>query len=154
MPFVGQMMDTKLWDQKGVLLIDFLERSATIIAAVHSATLEHLWAVIRHYPGLLMKGVLLLIYKANPHTVNLIWELLQHFWWENFDHLLCSPYLAPSDFHLFPAPWAWCLQISKWRWCWNSSDTVTLCPEQHILWDRHKKTTKKLALCLDKMPMS
>jgi hypothetical protein len=28
--------------------------------------------------------------------------MLQDFGWERFEHLACSPDLAPSDFHMFP----------------------------------------------------
>jgi len=42
------------------------------------------------------------LHKANPTR-----ELLDHFGWEVFDHLLYSPDLAPSDYHLVPNMKTW-----------------------------------------------
>lgn len=73
-------MTTVFWDQKGVMLVDFMEMGATINAVVYGATLECLQAAIRRKcPGLLSKGVLILHDNARPHTVNATQELLRHF---------------------------------------------------------------------------
>jgi len=40
--------------------------------------------------------------NACPHTASAIQNLIMTFGWEQFDHLLYSTDLAPSDFHLFP----------------------------------------------------
>lgn len=43
-----KVMATMIWDQSGILLVKFLEREATITAAVYGAALEYLQAPIRH----------------------------------------------------------------------------------------------------------
>jgi histone-lysine N-methyltransferase SETMAR len=50
---------------------------------------------------MLTSGVLLLYNIARPHTAPSTRALLGNFNWELFDHPHYSPYLAPSDYHLF-----------------------------------------------------
>jgi hypothetical protein len=56
---------------------------------------------------MLTYGVVLAHDNARPHTAARTPELLEHFNWELFDHLPCSPDLAPSDYHLFTHPKNW-----------------------------------------------
>lgn len=87
MPAVSRVMATVFWYHTGVLLVDFLERGATMNAAVYGIRLERLRAAIRRgCPGLLTG--LLLQANAFPGTAALTRELLQDFWWENFNHFL------------------------------------------------------------------
>jgi hypothetical protein len=39
--------------------------------------------------------------NACPHTAAATQDLMATFGWEQVDHLPYSPYLAPSDFHVF-----------------------------------------------------
>jgi histone-lysine N-methyltransferase SETMAR len=101
----GKVMATVFWDGKGVLLVDFMEKGTTINAASYCANLEQLQTAIkRQCPGLLATGVLLLHDNAWPHIATATQKLLQRFRWTILDHPPYSPDLAPSDFHLFPAP--------------------------------------------------
>ena len=60
MKLAGKVTATVFWDQKGVLLVDFLELGATN-AAAYGATLDSLQVAIRRkHPGLFSKDVLLL----------------------------------------------------------------------------------------------
>ncbi|KAL4119599.1 hypothetical protein QTP88_012398 [Uroleucon formosanum] len=75
-PYMSRkMMATVFWDEKGVLLVDFMERGTTITADVYCETLN----------------------KLRPKTQ----EKIQEFRWELFNHPPYSPDLAPSDYFLF-----------------------------------------------------
>jgi len=45
--------------------------------------------------------ILLLHDNAQPHSATQTQDLITSFKWEQMDHLLYSPDLAPSDYHLF-----------------------------------------------------
>ena len=51
--------------------------------------------------GLTSKGVLFHQDNARPHTAKKTLELIEYFGWEVVPHPPYSPYLAPSDYHLF-----------------------------------------------------
>lgn len=97
-----KVMCTVFWDRKGILLIDFLPRGATINKDVYCETLKKLRRAIQNKRrGMLTKGVVFIHDNARPHTANVTRTLLQGFGWDVFDHPPYSPDLAPSDFHLF-----------------------------------------------------
>lgn len=97
-----KVMATVFWDRHGVLLVDFLERRATINAETYCATLSKLRRAIQNKRrGLLSSGVLLLHDNARPHSAIHTQNLIKAFGWEQIDHPPYSPDLAPSDFHLF-----------------------------------------------------
>ena len=50
---------------------------------------------------MLTKGVVLLRDNTRTHTAARTRGLIKLFNWEIFDHPLCSPDLAPSDYRLF-----------------------------------------------------
>lgn len=77
------------WNVKGILHVDFMERSTTITSAVHYESLKSLRRAIQNNcRGLLAAGV--------------VFELLTNFKWDVLYHIPYSPGLAPSDLHLFP----------------------------------------------------
>jgi len=101
-------MATVFWDREGVLLVDFLERGSTINYERCCETLEKLRRAIQNKcQGKLSSKVLFFHDNARPHMANRTRELFDHFGWEVFDHLLYSPDLAPSDYHLFPNMKTW-----------------------------------------------
>ena len=51
--------------------------------------------------GMLSATILLLHDNAQPHSAAQTQDLNTSFRWEQMDHPLYSPDLAPSDFHLF-----------------------------------------------------
>jgi len=103
-----KVMATVFWDQKGVLLVEFMEPGTTINAAVYCDTLRRLRRAIQNKRrGLLTSGIVLLHDNARPHSAGLTKNLLRQFHWDVFDHPPYSPDLAPSDFHLFP-------ELKKW----------------------------------------
>ena len=95
-------MTTVFWDQKGVLLVDFMEPGTTITSSVYCKTLTKLRRAIQNQRrGMLKSGIVLLHDNARPHTAAKTKETVQNFKWETFDHPPYSPDLAPSDYHLF-----------------------------------------------------
>lgn len=103
-----KMMATVFWDEKGVILVDFMERGSTITADVYCETLTKMKRAIQNRRrGKLSSGVILLHDNARPHTAALTKKKIQDFRWELFDHPPYSPDLAPSDYFLF-------LHLKKW----------------------------------------
>ena len=96
-------MATVFWDDKGILLVDFLERGRTINGERYQETLTNLRRAIQNRRrGKLSKGVLLLHDNARPHTARATANLIGSFGWFCLPHPPYSPDLAPSDYHLFP----------------------------------------------------
>ena len=95
-------MTTFFFDCKGPLLVDFLERGATINAKRYADTLQKLRHAIKSKrPGMLADGIILLHDNARPHTANLVRDKLQRFGWKTLQHPPYSPDLSPCDFHIF-----------------------------------------------------
>jgi hypothetical protein len=98
----GRVMSSVFWDHKGILLVDFMEKSAAVNVVSNCATLEMLWAAINwQRPGLLTAGVLLLHNNARPHAMTATQQPLQNFRWTVLEHAPYSPHLVLSDYHLF-----------------------------------------------------
>ncbi|GFT58728.1 mariner Mos1 transposase [Trichonephila clavipes] len=91
-----------VWDRQGVLLIDFLECVVTINSERYGQTLRNLRRAVQNKRRRQLTSKILLLHdNVRPHTANCTQELLNLFKWEVFPHPPYSPYLAPSDFHLF-----------------------------------------------------
>ncbi|KAJ4434372.1 hypothetical protein ANN_22932 [Periplaneta americana] len=89
-------------DRKGILLVELLERNATINSERYCKTLTNLKRAIQNKRrGMLNSGVIFLHDNARPHTARRTATKLQEFNWEVLDHPPYSPDLAPSDYHLF-----------------------------------------------------
>jgi len=103
-----KMMATIFWDEKSVLLVDFMERGTTITADVYCEMLTKLRRAIQNRRrGKLSSGIVLLHDNARPHTAARTKEKIRDFGWELFDHPPYSPDLAPSDYFLF-------LHLKQW----------------------------------------
>ena len=91
-------MVTVLWDNVGVILVNFMSKGATINSDVYIDTLKKVKARIRRVrPALEMTKVLLQHDNASLKTR----EVISSFAWTTISHPLYSPDLAPSDFHFF-----------------------------------------------------
>jgi histone-lysine N-methyltransferase SETMAR len=89
---------TVFWDRRGPLLLVFMPRSATINAYSYCGILSLLRAANRwRRPGILVDN-------ARPHVANRTATQLQSFGWEIMEHAPYSPYLAPTDCHVFGPP--------------------------------------------------
>jgi [histone H3]-lysine36 N-dimethyltransferase SETMAR len=103
-----KLMATVFWDSKGVLLVEFMERGATINADSYVETLKNLRRAIQNKRrGLLSSGVVFLHDNARPHAAQKTKDLLGQFKWDVFSHPPYSPDLAPSDYFLF-------MHMKKW----------------------------------------
>jgi transposase len=73
-----------------------MQHGATITSEVYCETLNKLRrAIQKKRRGILLQD------NARPHAAASTRALLKHFNWELFDHLPCSPDIAPSNYHLF-----------------------------------------------------
>ncbi|KAJ4443254.1 hypothetical protein ANN_04922 [Periplaneta americana] len=95
-------MATVFCKRKGILLVEFLERNATINAERYCNTLTNLKSAIQNKRrGMLSSGMIFLHDNAWLQTVHRTATKLQEFNWEVSDHPPYSPDLAPSDYHGF-----------------------------------------------------
>uniref|UniRef100_A0A1B6CNN9 Mos1 transposase HTH domain-containing protein n=1 Tax=Clastoptera arizonana TaxID=38151 RepID=A0A1B6CNN9_9HEMI len=99
----GKIMATVFWDNKGVLLIDYLPHGTTITAARYCELLQQLRRAIQNKKKRKVDEKSFLFHdNARPHAARQTQDLLTDFLWDVFGHPPYSPDLAPSDFHLFP----------------------------------------------------
>ena len=99
---MGPVVASVFWDSKGVILVDFMPKGATINSEAYIETLKKLKArICRVRPDLDMSKVLLQHDNARPHTSIRTREVLASFGWTTIPHPPYSPDLAPSDYHLF-----------------------------------------------------
>ena len=92
---------TDFWDQKDILLLDFLPIEMTINADMYCATLSKLKCTIQNcWWGLLSHSIILLHDNAWPHIATRTKMQLDKFHWEVLDHPSYNTNLAP--FYLFP----------------------------------------------------
>lgn len=96
-------MATIFWDQKGILLIDCLEKGKRVTGEYYADILCQLReSVKKNRRGLLTKGVLLLHDNAPAHKSKLGVAALAECEFEILNHPPYSPDLAPSDYFLLP----------------------------------------------------
>jgi len=95
-------MCTVFWDRQGVLLVEFLPQGRKINSTVYCEMLKKLRHAIQNKRrGMLSATILSLHDNARLHSAAQTQDLITSFRWEQMDHSLYSPDLAPSDFHLF-----------------------------------------------------
>ena len=72
-----KIMATVFWDNKGVILVEFMDRGATINGDRYRQTLTNLRKSIKdRHPGKLSKGIQLLHDNARPHSAKATTELI------------------------------------------------------------------------------
>ena len=90
-------------DQDGILLINYLPKGQTINAEYYLSLLVQLKDVFKEKRrGKFTKMVLFLHDSALDHRALATQKKLACLGFRCLDHPLCSPDLAPSDYHLFP----------------------------------------------------
>jgi hypothetical protein len=98
----GKIMATVFWDSKGIIHLDFLTGQKTINVQYYSTLLrEKLKPVIRSKRRKRQSSVFFLQDNARPHTAALMMATPLKLKWDVLPHPPYSPYLAPSDHHLF-----------------------------------------------------
>jgi histone-lysine N-methyltransferase SETMAR len=98
----GMIIATVFWDSKGVLDLDFLAGQKTINVHYYSTLLnEKMKLAIRSEQRKRQDSVYFLQDNACPHTAILTMAALLKLKWDVLPHLVYSPDVAPSDYHLF-----------------------------------------------------
>ena len=97
-----KIMCTIFWNRQGVLLVEFLPQGTTINSAVYCETLKKMRCAIQNKRRRMLSATILLLHdNARSHSTAQTQDLITSFKWEQMDHHLYSPDLAPSDYHLF-----------------------------------------------------
>ena len=97
-----KIMATVFWDERGILLLDFLETGKTINGEYYAGLLDKLKdAITRTRPGLKKKKLLFHQDNAPPHKSGVAMAKLDKLGFEITEHPAYSPDLAPSDYYLF-----------------------------------------------------
>lgn len=102
-PSAGKIMLSVFWDAEGVILVDFLQRGATITGTYYANLIPKLRDAIKEKRrGKLRKGVLLHQDNAPSHKSAIATAAIAQAGFQLVDHPPYSPDLAPSDYRLFP----------------------------------------------------
>ena len=97
----GKVMVTIFWDCHGVVLVEFLERGATVNSARYVQTLKKLRARLHRVRP--QKNSIIQHDNARPHTSRETTAALEKLQFRDvLPHPPYSPDLAPCDFWLFP----------------------------------------------------
>jgi hypothetical protein len=101
---IKQGFGARLLEQRyGILLVDYLERDATITEKYYVALLDKMeQQLVSKHRGKLSKGILFHQDSAAPHKVVNTHQKLADLHVEVLKHLAYSPDLAFSDYSLFP----------------------------------------------------
>jgi len=92
-----------LWDQDGILLIDYFPKSQTINAECYSSLLVQLKDILKEKRrGEVNKGVLFSHDNVPAHRALATQKKLAYLGFQYLDHPPYSPDLAPLDYYLFP----------------------------------------------------
>ena len=103
-PSAGKRMATVFWDNKGILLIEWLPQGETINSNYYIGVLDKLRNAIKaNRRGKLSKKILLLHDNARRHTSALTSDAIRRLGLKVLPHPAYSPDLTPSDFWLFSA---------------------------------------------------
>jgi len=101
--FSGKVLVMILWDQDGVLLIDYLPKGQTINAEYYLSLLVQLKDILKEkHRGQVTKGGLFLHDNALAHRALATQKKLTYLYFQCLDHPPCSQDLAPLDYHQFP----------------------------------------------------
>lgn len=99
----NKVMASVFWDAKGILLIDYLQKGATINGQYYAELLQKLNDALRaKRPGMAKKKVLFHQDNAPAHTSTVAMSKIHDLHFQLVPHAPYSPDMAPSDYHLFP----------------------------------------------------
>ena len=88
------------WDFECIIYYELLRPNTTIDSKLYCEQLQNLKVALQANRSERRK-VRLLHDNAKPHTSKITRQKLEEFGWEVLRHPSYSPYLAPSDYHLF-----------------------------------------------------
>jgi histone-lysine N-methyltransferase SETMAR len=99
----GKVMASVFWDAEGVVLVDYLERGASITGNYYAQLIGKLRQAIKDKRrGKLRRRVLFHQDNAPVHKSSVAMAAIRDAGFEVLEHPPYSPDLAPSDFYLFP----------------------------------------------------
>ncbi|CAF4830352.1 unnamed protein product [Pieris macdunnoughi] len=99
----GKVMASVFWDAEGIIMVEYLEKGATIIVSYYADQIRRLREAIKQKRrGKLRAGVLFHQDNAPSHKAAVAMAAIQETGFELLEHPPYSPDLAPSDFYLFP----------------------------------------------------
>jgi len=99
----GKVLASIFWDQKGILLIDYLPKGQNINADYYSSLLAQLNGILKEKrSGKVTKWVLFLHDNAPAHRALATHKKLAYQDFHCLDHSAYSPFVTPSDYHLLP----------------------------------------------------
>jgi len=95
-------METIFWDEKGLLLLEFMPQKTTITGQTYANTIAALREAIKEKrQGKLSADVLPLHDNAPVHMSAKSQAAIRQCWFQQLNHTTYSPDLAPSDYFLF-----------------------------------------------------
>jgi histone-lysine N-methyltransferase SETMAR len=95
-------MTTVFWDEKGLLLLEFMPQKTTITGQTYANTITALRKAIKEKRrGKVSAGMLLLHDNAPVHMSAKSQAAIQQCGFQQLNHPPYSPDLAPSDYFLF-----------------------------------------------------
>jgi len=98
----GKFLGSIVWDQDGILFIDYVPNGPTINAGYYSSLLVELKHILKEKrSGKVAKVVLFLHDNVPSHRALVTQKKLAYVGFQCLDHPPCSPVLSPSDYHLF-----------------------------------------------------
>ena len=101
--FAGKVLTLICWAHDGILLIDYLPRGQTIDAEYYLFQLLHLKDILKEkLRGKFTKVVLFLHENIPARRALATQKKLAYLGFQCIDHPRYSPYLASSDYYLFP----------------------------------------------------
>ena len=90
------------WAKDGVLLTEYLPRRTTINGPFYASIIAQLRSIIvEKGRGKVIRGMLLLHDNASIHKCNIVQAAIRQAGFIEFNHLVYSPGIVPSDYHLF-----------------------------------------------------
>jgi len=97
-----KVLASVLWDSKGVLMIDYLERGKTVTGVYYAELIQKLRSAIKEkWRGKLSDGALLHQNNVPVHTSAVAMATIREYGFALLSHLPYSPDLAPSGYHVF-----------------------------------------------------
>lgn len=99
----GKVMASVFWDTEGIIMVDYLEKGATITGSYYADQIRRLREAIKEKRrGKLRAKVLFHQDNAPAHKAEVAMTAIREAGFELVEHPPYSPDLAPSDFYLFP----------------------------------------------------
>jgi len=98
----GKVMETVLWDVRGILLLELMPQKTTITGQIYANTITSLRGAIKEkMRGKLSADMLLLHDNAPVHMSAKSQAAIRQCGFEQLNHPPYSPDLAPSEYFLF-----------------------------------------------------